>query len=139
MAPKLLKRLADEEGQAELVSWLITQIPFWFMVTLIVVIAMVGFKQVGTASLAHLSARRAGTATLAAGQQVALQGGETWRLPGTQAELNVDPARRATTSHWTFTWQGHSMAARFLEPFRITVNTHQRLEGFYEGPPSTWE
>jgi hypothetical protein len=135
----LLMRLTDERGQAELVSWLITQVPFWFIVTLVVVIAMVGVKQAGTASVAHLTARRAGTATLAAGQQVAAQGGAVWRLPGSRAQLHLDPQRRAATVDWSYTWQGEALAARFLAPFRITVREHGRLEGFYDGPPSTWE
>lgn len=133
------QRLTDERGQAELVSWLITQVPFWFLVTLVVVIAMVGVKQAGTASVAHLTARRAGTATLGAGQQVAHQGGTTWRLPGARAQVRLDPQRRATTVDWSYTWQGDALAARFLAPFRITIREHGRLEGFYDGPPSTWE
>jgi hypothetical protein len=137
--PYWLKQLSHERGQADLASWLITQVPFWFLVTLIVVIAMVGVKQVGTASIAHLTARRAGTATLAAGQQVAIVGSSTWRLPGSQAQVRLDPGRRATTVQWSFTWQADSLAGRFLGPFGITVNDHARLEGFYDGPPSSWE
>ena len=131
--------LTDERGQADLVAWLMTQVPFWFLVTLVVVIAMVGVKQVGTASLAHLTARRAGTATLAAGQQVALAGGSTWRLPGSRAQVRLDPGRRATTVGWAFTWQADALAGWFLGPFRISINDHARLEGFYDGPPSSWE
>ncbi len=138
-APQLKQLTQEQAGQAELTSWLITQVPYWFLVTLIVVIAMVGVKQVGTASLAHLTARRVGTATLTAGQQVAVAGGATWRLPGNQAQVHLDPQRRATTVHWSFTWQADSLAGRFLGPLGITVNEHTRLEGFYDGPPSTWE
>jgi hypothetical protein len=137
---QLLRRLVrDDRGETETVSWLITQIPFWFLVTLVIVVSLVGVKQAATASLAHLTARRAGTATLAAGQSVAVEHGAVWRIPGEAAQVQADPGRRSVVVDWAYTWEGRTLAARFLAPFDIEVRERERAEGFYAGPPDLWE
>ncbi len=141
MSRSLLRRLTtDERGQADLVAAIIAQFPFWFLITMIVVVALVGVKQAGTASASHLAARMAGTANHpAAGQQVAQDRGAVWGLPGESAQVHFDPSRRAAVVQWDHTWQGHQLAARLLPPFRIQTRSHSRWEGFYDGPPTTWE
>jgi hypothetical protein len=136
---RALRRLGDESGQGETASWLIIQVPFWFQVTLVVVIALVGLRQAGAASLAHLAARRAGTGTLPAGQAVALRHGEVWRVPGEAARFESASGRRSVGVEWSFTWQARTLAGRVVGPFDIEVREHARREGFYDGPPDGWE
>jgi hypothetical protein len=135
----LRRRLADDTGQGETASWLLLQVPFWFLVTLVIVIGLVGLRQAGAASLAHLAARRAGTATLPAGQAVAHRHGEVWRVPGTAAQLSGAPAERAVRVRWAFTWQARTLGGRLVGPFDIEVQEHARREGFYGGPPAGWD
>lgn len=130
----------DERGEGETVSWIMTQVPLYFLVTLVVLIAMVGLRQAGTASVAHLAARQAGAQSLAAGRHVATGRGAAWGLPAGAATLATDASRRAVTLHWGYDWQSGSVAGGILgKAFHIDVSLTQRREAFYAGPGDGWE
>lgn len=131
--------LADERGLSTSMSYALVQVPFWLLFCLIVVVSLVGLKQTGTASLAHLAARSGGTTGLAAGRQVALQHGAVWGVPGAAATLSSQTGQRAVTVNWRFQWQTNTLLRRFLEPFTIGVQELERYEAFYAGPPGAWE
>ncbi len=135
-----LKRLwRDDRGQSVLIPEILSYFLFFFMVTLVITIAMVGFRQAGTASIAHLSARRAGTSTLAAGQSLARRHGAVWNVPGETAAVQADRDRRSARVDWSFSWESGTPAGRLLGAFRIAVQEIERIEAFYAGPPDDWE
>lgn len=139
LSTAVYRLLSDERGLDDLYSHLIVQVPFWFLVCLVIVVALVGLKQTSTASLAHLAARSAGTTSLAAGRQVAVQHGDTWGVPGSAATVSNQADRRAVTVDWSYQWQTATLVNRVLQPFTIAVGELERREAFYAGPPGAWE
>ena len=130
----------DQRGEADTVSWIVVQVPLWFLLALVFVVAMVGIKKNGTASQAQLAVRTAGAATLAAGQAHAQTHGDTWGAPGDAAHVTGAPAQRAVYIRWAYTWQsGVDLITRLTGPFRVEVQQLERREGFYAGPPGAWE
>ena len=135
-APLLLQ---DTRGQANIMEWLITQIPFWFLVTLVILVCMVGLRQAGLTSIAHLAARRAGSSDLATGQVVADEHGGVWGAQE-RAHLAYDADSRSVVVTWDYDLQSRSLAATVLERmFHLGVTQTARREAFYAGPPEGWE
>jgi len=131
--------LQDEGGQATLLAATLAYVPFLLLVTLVIFVAMAGFRQIGTAALAHLAARQAGIEGLSAGEAMAVQHGEVWNVPGKAARLQVDPARRSVGLAWEYEWQSQTLAGRLVGAFQIAVQELERKEQFYAGPPDGWE
>jgi len=116
-------------------EWLITQVPFWFLVTLVILVCMVGLRQAGLTSIAHLAARRAGSSDLATGQTVADEHGGVWGAQE-RAHLTYDTDRRSVVVTWDYDLQSRSLAATVLERmFHLGVTQTARREAFYAGPP----
>ena len=130
----------DSRGEADTAAWIMLQVPLWFLLSLVLIVALVGIKQTGTASQAQLAVRTAGTTTLAAGQAHALAHGAAWGVPGEAAELTHVPDFRAVLIRWSYAWEsGVDLITRFTGPFQVTVQQVERREGFYAGPPGAWE
>jgi hypothetical protein len=122
--------LTDRRGQVELTADLFTKVPFWFLVTFILTLCLVGIRQAGLASQAHLVARAAGSADVAASQRVAHQHAATWGLPPDAAVVTVDADRRLVHLTWAFDWRSLGLG----RTFGFGVHETERLEGFYGGP-----
>lgn len=132
--------LADTRGESETTAWLLAQMPFWFMATMVILVAMLGLRQSGTASVAHLAAREAGTTNLAAGYNVAQRRGDAWGIPAETARLSLDVGHRSVVMQWAYDWYSRSVAGGWLgRAFRVDVTTVQRMEAFYAGPPDEWD
>ncbi len=128
-----LTLLRDTRGESETIEWVFSIVPLWFMLVIVLVVVVQGLKLAGTASEAHLAARRAGTATLAAGQSMAQTRGAAWNIPGEAAVFTVDD--RLIDVRWAYTWdtqQGVLPAA--LRRLGVGVAGATRNEGFYAGP-----
>jgi len=131
--------LRDQRGEAETVEWLYWQLPLWFLVTLVIVVALAGIRLAGAASHGHLAARQAGAATLAAGQQAA-QAAEVWGVPSQAIALAAAPEQRAVVLSWDYQWwSGIGLVDEVVGAFRVSVQGLTRREAFYGGPASTWE
>lgn len=143
VGPALDALWRDERGQAETTAWLVTVMPYWFLVTLIIVICLVGYRQAGAASIAHLAARRAGTGTLAAGQQVIAARGAVWGVPESTLasdRIQHDTNRRSVRARVHYAWESGTFIGRVIDAvFHIDVYDLERREGFYAGPPADWE
>jgi len=126
----------DTRGQANVVAWIFTQIPFWFLVTLIILVCVVGLRQAGLSSMTHLVARRAGSSDLDTGQQVAYAHGQVWGADPTALQLSTDATQRTVTANWGYDLESRSLAARVLgRMFHLDVTQVARQEAFYGGPP----
>ncbi len=129
----------DTRGDAGTLDWLIVQVPLIFLVAFVITVALLGIRQSGTASHAHLTARLAGTATLASGQSLAQQNAAAWGIPGGAVQVTGNPDQRATTVAWAYDYQGVPLVDRFIGGFHVNARATLRREGFYAGPPGGWE
>jgi hypothetical protein len=133
MMRRLSKIVRDDQGQAETVTWIVAQIPFWLLVAIVVAVTMLGLRRASAVLATHNAGLAAGRVDVAAGTSLAEHVLSVWWGETAPVAVTENGLLRSVQAQLDTQWD--TAAGRIIGPLSIRASSFQRKEEFFAGPP----
>ena len=133
MMRRLSKIAHDEQGQAETVTWILAQIPFWLLIAILVAVTMLGLRRASAVLATHNAGLAAARVDAEAGRSLAERVLSVWWGETTTVAVTENGLLRSVQAQLDAQWD--TVASRIIGSLSIRASSFQRKEEFFAGPP----